>query len=186
MRKIPILLAACAVVLFSAGMASASDGSPLAWGNFTIRLINILIVIGIIWYAAGGFIKKFFVGRRTGIVQEMDDVARLKKEAAAHLVDIERRVAGMEAECAALLREGRVQAENLKAAILADAESQAAQIVAQARRSAEQEGKAEQEAIRVRMANEIVAAMEKGLAERLDTSVQQKLIDKSLTKVVLQ
>ena len=104
----------------------------------------------------------------------MEELDRLKKEAAAHLADVERRVAGVEAEAKALLEEGRAQAEQLKAAILADAERQAAHIVEQARRSAEQEGKAE------------LAAVEKGLADRLDAAAQQKLIDNSLTKVVLQ
>lgn len=116
----------------------------------------------------------------------MEELDRLKKEAAAHLADVERRVAGVEAEAKALLEEGRVQAEQLKAAILADAERQAAHIVEQARRSAEQEGKAELDAIRARMADDIVAAVEKGLADRLDAAAQQKLIDNSLSQVGAQ
>lgn len=190
MHKFKSLLAACVLVpgtvcaAFAAG--HGAEGEPLAWGNFALRMVNVLIFIGIIWYAAGGLIRKFFVGRRASIVQEMDDLDRLKKEAAAHLADAERRVAHVEAECAALLEEGRAQAESLRASILAEAERQAAQIVEQARRSAEQEGKAELEAIRARMADEIVAAMEKSLGSRLDAAEHQKLIDNSLTKVVLQ
>ena len=74
----------------------------------------------------------------------------------------------------------------MKAAILADAETQAARIVEQAARNAEQEGKAELEAIRARMAETIVAELEKSLVERLDAATHQDLIDKSLTKVVLK
>ena len=68
----------------------------------------------------------------------------------------------------------------------ADAEQQAARIVEQAVRNAEQEGKAELETIRARMADTIVAELEKSLVERLDARTHQNLIDKSLTKVVLQ
>ena len=50
----------------------------------------------------------------------------------------------------------------------------------------EQEGKAELEAIRERMAEVIVTEVEKSLLDRLDAKTHQKLIDKSLTKVVLQ
>lgn len=188
-QKFKTVLTACAMVLAFVGVASANAGvedEGLPWGNFLLRLVNILIFLGIIWYGAGKIIKKFFVGRRASIVTEMEALDRLKKEAAAHLAEVERRVAGVEAECRALLEEGRAQAESLKAAILAEAEKQAAQIVEQARRSAEQEGKAELDAIRARMADDIVAAVEKGLVERLDAAEQQKLIDNSLTKVVLQ
>lgn len=188
-QKFKTVLTACAMVLAFVGVASANAGvedEGLPWGNFLLRVVNILIFLGIIWYATGKIIKKFFVGRRASIVTEMEELDRLKKEAAAHLAEVERRVAGVEAECRALLEEGRAQAESLKAAILAEAEKQAAQIVEQARRSAEQEGKAELDAIRARMADDIVAAVEKGLVERLDAAEQQKLIDNSLTKVVLQ
>ena len=92
----------------------------------------------------------------------------------------------MEAECAKLLEDGRAQAERMKASILAEAEKQAARIVEQASRTAEQEGKAELEAIRARMAESIVSELEKSLVERLDAKTHQNLIDKSLTKVVLQ
>lgn len=187
--RIKTVVMTCALVLLTAVVACAEpemEHEGLPWGNFALRLVNILIFLGIIWYAAGGLIKKYFVGRRAAIITEMEELDRLKKEAAAHLADVERRVAGVEAEARALLEEGRAQAEHLKAAILADAERQAAQIVEQARRSAEQEGKAELDAIRARMADDIVAAVEKGLAERLDAAAHQKLIDNSLTKVVLQ
>ena len=92
----------------------------------------------------------------------------------------------MEAECAKLLEEGRAQAERIRDAIVSDAEKQAAHIVEQAKKGAEQEGKAELEAIRERMAETIVAEVEKSLLDRLDATTHQKLIDKSLTKVVLQ
>lgn len=186
MRKLVVSLAAFPVVLAASAHAMAADEHVLAWDNFALRVLNVIIFISIIWYAAGALIKKFFTGRREAIAHEVAELERLKKEAAEHLADVERRVAGVEQECENLLAEGKAQAENLKAAILADAEKQAAQILEQARRSAEQEGKSEFDAIRARLADEIVRAMEQGLMERLGAAEHQKLIDKSLTKVVLQ
>ena len=116
----------------------------------------------------------------------MDDLAKRKAEAEASLAEVERRIADVEAECAKLLEEGRAQAERIKASILAEAEKEAAHIVEQATLAAEQEGKAELEAIRERMAEVIVTEVEKSLLDRLDAKTHQKLIDKSLTKVVLQ
>ena len=186
MQKIYGIVTACALVLVSCQVAAASDGHGLPWIDFLLRIVNAAIFIGIIWYAAGKKLKSFFAGRREEVVQEMDDLASRKQEAEAHLAEVERQIADVEAECAKLLEEGRAQAERMKAAILADAENQAARIVEQAARNAEQEGKAELEAIRARMANTIVAELEKSLVERLDAATHQDLIDKSLTKVVLK
>ncbi len=186
MQRIYGIVTVCALVLISCQTASASDGHSLPWGDFLLRVINAAIFVGIIWYAAGKLIKKFFTGRREEIVREMDDLARRKQEAEAQLAEVERQIADVETECAKLLEEGRAQAERIRASILADAEKQAAHIVEQARLGAEQEGKAELEAIRERMAETIVAEVEKSLLDRLDATTHQKLIDKSLTKVVLQ
>ena len=186
MRKLVLSLAAFMAVLAASGHAMAADEHVLAWDNCALRVLNVIIFIGIIWYGAGALIKKFFIGHREAIAHESAELERLKKEAAEHLADVERRVAGVEQECENLLAEGKAQAERLKAAILADAEKQAAQILEQARRSAEQEGKSEFDAIRAGLADEIVRAMEQGLMKKLDAAEHQKLIDKSLTKVVLQ
>ncbi len=186
MQRIYGIVTACALVLISCQIASASDGHSLPWGDFLLRVINAAIFVGIIWYAAGKLIKKFFTGRREEIVQEMDDLAKRKQEAEARLAEVERQIADVEAECAKLLEDGRAQAERIKASIVSEAEKQAAHIVEQAKKGAEQEGKAELEAIRERMAETIVAEVEKSLLDRLDATTHQKLIDKSLTKVVLQ
>ena len=186
MQRIYGLVTASALVLVSCQIASASDGHSLPWGDFLLRVINAAIFVGIIWYAAGKIIKKFFTGRREEIVQEMDDLAKRKERAEARLAEVERQIADVEAECAKLLEEGRAQAERVSAAIVAEAGKQAAHIVEQAKAGAEQEGKAELEAIRERMAETIVAEVEKSLIRQLDAKTHQKLIDKSLTKVVLQ
>ncbi|MBP3731156.1 MAG: ATP synthase F0 subunit B [Mailhella sp.] len=166
--------------------ACAGEGHGLAWGDFLLRAVNFAVFAGIIWYAAGKLIKKFFVGRREEIVSEMDALAQQKKEAEARLADVEQRIANVEAECDKLLNDGRAQAERMKQAILEDARKQAAQIVEQATRIAEQQGKAELDAIRSRMAESIVGQVEKELAATLDPKKHVQLIEKSLSKVVLQ
>lgn len=111
--RIKTVIMTCALVLLTTVVAFAEpaelEHEGLPWGNFALRLVNILIFLGIIWYAAGGLIKKYFVGRRASIITEMEELDRLKKEAAAHLADVERRVAGVEAEAKALLEEGALR-----------------------------------------------------------------------------
>ena len=139
MQKLYGMTAACALVLITCQIASASEGHSLPWGDFLLRVINGAIFVGIIWYAAGKLIKKFFTDRREGIVREMDDLAKRKAEAEASLAEVERRIADVEAECAKLLDEGRAQAERIKAAIVSEAEKQAAAVAAERRIEEQQE-----------------------------------------------
>ncbi len=180
------MMSACALVLISCQAAYANAEDAVPWGDFLLRVLTAACFLWIIWKVAGALIKGFFVKRRAGIVQEMADLANRRKEAEAHLAEVEKQIANVESECARLLEEGRAQAERMKAAILADAERQAARIVEQAGQAAEQEGKAELEAVRCKLADAVVLAVEKSLAETLDAPAHQKLIDQSLTKVVLQ
>ena len=77
------------------------------------------------------------------------------------------------------------QGEAMKAAIIAQAEKTAEQITASAKKTAENEINAAIGAMRAEMAEHIVAATEKLLAQKLSASEHTKLIDKYLTKVVL-
>lgn len=186
MRLSRTLLLSLALILAGTGIAQAADGHGPDWGNFLLRLLNLALVLFVLWKLAGKSVGGFFTSRKSGIEEEMAEAVRLKQEAEAQLAKIEDQVAHVEEECASLLASGKAQAESLKASIIAEAERQASQILEQARLSAAQEGKAELALIRAEMADQIVALVEKELKGRLDAQAQQDLIDKTLTKVVLQ
>ena len=48
MQRIYGIVTACALVLISCQIASASDGHSLPWGDFLLRVINAAIFVGII------------------------------------------------------------------------------------------------------------------------------------------
>jgi F-type H+-transporting ATPase subunit b len=180
---------AIALALLTAAVALASDGhaegeqSPGM--NFLWRLLNIAVFIGILYKLVGARAKAFFIGRRDGIRTELEALEARKTEAELHLAEIKKRIANLEAERAAILEESALQAEQLKAAILAEAHKQADQIREQALRAAENEGKAALEHLRAALADEITAAAEALLQSKLDGAQHEKLINNSLTKVVL-
>ena len=80
---------------------------------------------------------------------------------------------------------GTAVAESVKQAVVEEAKRQAEQIVQQARRTAENEGRAMLAEVRAAIADEIVDAAEKVLAEKLTAAEHEKLITNSLNKVVL-
>jgi F-type H+-transporting ATPase subunit b len=180
---------ALALAFFVAAVAFASDGhaeggqSPMI--NFFWRLLNIAIFVGVLYKLVGNKAKAFFTGRRDGIRTELADLEARKIEAELHLAEIKQRIANLDVERKAILAESKAQAEQLKAAILAEAHKQAEQVREQALRAAENEGKAAVEQLRAALADEIVAAAEALLQSKLDGAQHAKLINNSLTKVVL-
>ena len=180
---------AIALALLAAAVAFASDGhaegGQSSGMNFGWRLLNIAVFVAILYKLVGAKAKTFFIGRRDSIRTELADLEARKAEAEFHLAETKKRIANLEAERAEILAESALQAEQLKTAVLAEAHKQAAQVREQALRAAENEGKAALEHLRAALADEIVAAAEALLQSKLDGAQHEKLINNSLTKVVL-
>ncbi len=173
-----VLMCACA------DFAYASDGHGLPWGNFALRMLNVAIFVGILWYAGGKLVKGFLAKHQAQVKEELETAKDLKEKAEKNLSLAEEKLRSVESECARLLEDGKKQAEAIKAGIIADAEKQAARIVEQAKLAAEQDVKNEIQKIKAQMAEEIVSSMEKEIVSRLDKAEHNALIEKSLSKVV--
>jgi len=181
---------ALALTLLAAAAAFASDGHADEGGqtpgmNLFWRLLNIAIFIGVLYKLVGDKARAFFTGRRDGIRTELEDMETRKTAAERRLAEIQESIANLDAERKAILEESKAQAEQLKSVILAEAHKQAEQVREQALRTAENEGKAAIEQLRAALADEIVAAAEALLQSKLDDAQHDKLINNSLTKVVL-
>ncbi len=187
MHKVRTALVAFGILLATASFAIASEGGEhgIPWGNFAFRVGNLILVLGVIYYFFGKKIVGFFKGRSQGIATEISSLEERKLEAQKSLKDVERRIADLDRECQAVLAEYTAQGEAMKSAIIAQAEKAAEQITASAKKTAENEINAAIDAMRAEMAEQIVAATEKLLAQKLSASEHTKLIDKYLTKVVL-
>ena len=178
-----IALAALVFIPFEA-LASEGHGGPRG-GDFGWRVLTFVIFAGILWYFVGGLAKRFFKNRRETISGALDDLDERRAKAKEQLAAVESRIARLNEEREAILAESRKQAENLKAGIVEEAHRQAAQIVEQARMTAENEGRTVLAEVRALIADEIVDAAEKALSSKLNAEAHDKLIANSLKKVVL-
>ena len=180
------LLFVCATLAVVPVDALASEGHAAPrWGDFGWRVLNFIIFFGILWHFVGDMAKRFFKGRREGIANTLEDLEARRATAKGKLAEVEQRIANLDAEREAILAESRVQAEALKKGIVEEAQRQAAQIVEQARLTAENEGRAIFSEVRTALADEIVDATEKLLRTKLTAGDHEKLIANSLNKVVL-
>lgn len=187
MNGVKCILAAALVLCASVAMASEGGGGAhhLDWWNFFLRVVNFVIFAAILWKFGGKKAVEFFGGRRKQIETQLHDLDERKHKAEARLAEVEKSIANLAAEKAKVLDEYRAQGEALKAAIIDKAEKDAAKIRAQAETGAAQEGVYKLRELRAEIAELVVEAAEKILQEKLTAEEQAKLIDKYLTKVVL-
>lgn len=189
MKGVKFILAAALVLCATVALASTEGGGEaehhLNWWNFTLRVINFAIFAAILYKFGGKKAADFFGGRRKQIETQLHDLDERKDKAEKRLAEVEKSIAGLAAEKAKILDEFRAQGEALKASIVEKAESDAAKIRAQAETGAAQEGVYRLRELRAEIAELVVEAAEKILREKLTAEEQAKLIDKYLTKVVL-
>lgn len=183
-RYIKLLLAVL-IVLAGYGLANASTGHEPRWADFGWRIANLVLFCGILWYFTGKIIKRFFKNRKETIVQTLDDLEKRRSEEKEKLAEIQTRIANLESERKKILDDSKEQGERLKQNILADANRQAKQIIEQAQRSAENEGRAMMDQVRATIAAEIIEAAGKALSGRLTSDEHDKLIANALNKVTL-
>jgi len=180
-----VLLTALAI----SSVASASAGGELFTADnvkdYGLRIVNFIIFIGLMYKFAGSKIKDFFVGRRDGIKTELDDLQSRQAEAEKKLKEVESGIANMAQEKQAILDQAKKQGEAVKQAIIAKAENDAEALKEQAKRTAANEAQAAIKTIRGEMADMVIEAAEKIVAEKLSAEDHDKLVDDYLTKVVL-
>jgi len=153
--------------------------------NYGLRMLNFAIFLFLLYKLGGAKIKEFFVGRRDQIKQDLDDLQTRQVDAEKKLKEVEASIANMAQEKQAILDEAKLQGDVLKAAIIAKAQNDAVALTEQAKRTASNEAQAAIDTIRAEMADMVVAAAEKIVAEKLSAEDHDKLVDDYLTKVVL-
>ncbi len=163
--------------------AAGVPSDEINWLDFALRVLNVAIFLGIIWYMAGNKIKGALIGRGQKVVSDMDELEQKKQKAMTDLAELEKRIANVDEECSKLLNEGRIVAENMANAIVDEAKKQAEAIVTQAHKSAEQAIKSEIDDIRAKIADEVMAEVRKNLEQSIDNTAHHKLIDSSINRV---
>ena len=182
-----VLLTALAVS--SVAFASAAEGHAVFTAenvkNYGLRMLNFAIFAALLYKFGGAKIKDFFVGRRDGIKQDLDDLQSRQVEAEKKLKNVESSIANMAQEKQQILEDAKAQGEAIKAAIIEKAKKDAVALTEQAKRTASNEAQAAIETIRGEMADMVIEAAEKIVAEKLSADDHDKLVDDYLTKVVL-
>ena len=172
------------LVLLWAGVVWASEGGASKWPDFWYRVLNFVLMAGILVFVARKPIREFFAKRTQTIATTLTELEAKKKEAEKTYQGYKQRLAELDKETARILDEYRAQGEAEKTRIIAAAEKSAAEIRAQADRAIQQEIAGATLALKREVAELSVGAAEKVLKERIGKEDHQRLVKDFTTKVV--
>lgn len=155
--------------------------------NFNIletNLINLAIVIGVLVYFGRGFLTKTLGDRSAAIKTAIGEAEQRKKAAVSALAEQQQKLAQAQGEAGKLRAAAQEAATAAKATIVAKAE----QDIQRMRETASQDLSADQARVmselRQRVAALAIQRVESELPSRLNDSVQQQLIDRSIAMLV--
>ena len=172
------------MVLLGAGLVWAAEEGGSKWPDFWYRVLNFVLMAGILVFVARKPIREFFAKRTQTIANTLTELAAKKREAEKTYHEYKQKLAELDKETIRILEEYRAQGEAEKARIIAAAEKSAAEIRAQADRAIQQEIANATLALKREVAELSVAAAEKVLKERIGKEDQQRLVKDFTTKVV--
>ena len=178
-------LAAGAVALAAPSLALAEENSDLGIGILIPNLsefIPALIAFLVIWVVLAKFAWPMIVGmldkRQETIKNNLDEAEAAKTEAQRSLEEYKKQLADARREAAGIVDEARRAGEQVKADITAQAQAQADEMIAKAKKSIEKEKLAAIADLQSSVADLSVAVVGRFIGEGLSDADQRKLIEK--------
>lgn len=144
------------------------------------NVINLLVVIGLVFYAGRNFLSNLLTERRTAIETEINEAEQKRDAAAKALAEQQEKLAQAKAEADQIVVSAQKRASVLRDEILAKAVAD----VQRMRETAAADVTAEQDRVIAELRQRaVVLALSKAeseLPKRLDDAAQQRLIERSL------
>ena len=144
------------------------------------NLVNLVIVIGLLFWFLRGFLGGILERRRAAILQELQDAESRLKTATENLSQAQSELAAAQQKAEKIRADGQARA----AGIRAECEKRTISVMAAIKAGADADAEADAARIKDSLRREAaLAAIDKALAElpaRLDASAQAKLIDSTI------
>jgi F-type H+-transporting ATPase subunit b len=166
-----VLLGLAAVGVQGAEKSSGGEGHLKAW-----EWVNFLILAGGLGYLAGKHGGPFFAARSGKILKDIAEAGELRQRAEARTAEVERRLAGLESDIAALREESRNQALAEAERIARQTAVEAGKIQAQAEQDIASAVKAARTELKRHSAELAVALAERLIRARMTPAAQDELV----------
>jgi len=157
----------------------AKDPTHKDWpAPFGYALINFAIFCGIMYKLAAKPLRTFVAERHDRIAKDLDEAARLRREAEAQLKEYQRKVQNVDAEVDQLLKQIQSEAEAEKARIIAAAEAQARKLKDDAQRQIEADIARARLELRAAVVDAALGAAESMVKQQIGADDQRQMAER--------
>lgn len=163
--------------------SEVESGFGLNLDIFESNVINLLLLIGVLFYYGRPIVANILNERQSRIAAQIQEVEQKQKQAAQALAEQQEKLAQSQTTADKIRQEAKVNAEKAKEAILAQGEKEVERLKAMAVQDLNSE---QEKAIAQLKQKAIALAMERAQSQMqgmLDDSAQQTLIDRSLAQL---
>lgn len=168
-------------VLLLATEATHEGGFGLNTNILETNLINLAILVGVLVYFGRGFLGKILSERRSTIEEAIKEAEQRQKQAEAALAQQQQKLAQAQTEASRILAEAEQRAQSVRESILAKAATDVERMKANATQELDSERERVIAELRSQIATQAIERAEAQLRQQLDDTVQERLIDRSLT-----
>jgi F-type H+-transporting ATPase subunit b len=169
-----------------AGPAIASGGDDGHGGDskqMMWQAVNLVIILGVLFYAARKPVTAFFASRREQIQAGLDESAGLLRDAETRNSELQRRLADLDSELEDIREITRRRAEEESERVLAEARKSAERIQADAKAAVAQELRRAKRELRDEAAQLALDMAADLLKERIAETDRERLMDEFITRV---
>lgn len=154
--------------------------------NFNIletNLINLVIIIGVLFYYGRKFLGKILAERREKIEAEIREADQRAQNANKQLKDAQQKLAQAQEEAKRIRAKGEEDAQRAKEGILAKASTEVERIRENANKDVNSERERAIAELRQRVTSLALERVESRLKDTLNDSKQHQLIDRSIAQL---
>jgi F-type H+-transporting ATPase subunit b len=164
-------------------LATHSAGFGINTNIFETNLINLLILVGVLFFFGKKLITNILTERRSRIEEEITEAETRQVNAAKALVEQQQKLDQAKAEAERIRKSASERAEVIKQELLAKGEEEIARMKEAAGKDLDSEQEKVIAQLRQRVAILALEKVESQLGNLLDDEAQQKLIDRSIANL---
>ena len=175
-----------AALLSAEWVLAADAGAHAKAFSFTeelFKLVNTLIVVGILYKVAFNPIKNFLKDRREGVRKALEESQAAREEAEKELAEQRAKVADLEAELVRVREQGAKERDAMRERLEEEQENQARRLLEQTRTTIELEASKARAELQNQAASLAVNLAEEMLKKELGEADQKRFVENYLAKI---
>ena len=163
--------------------SEVEGGFGLNLDIFEANLINLLILIGVLYFYGSKIVSNILSERREKIAKQLAEIEEKKQQAVATLAQEEKKLAEAKDTAVKIVADAKANADKARAAILAEGDKEVARLKATAAADLSSEEARAISELKQRVTALALEKVESQLPGMLDDSAQATLIDRSIAQL---